>query len=113
MNILVGDLSAKANKEDVFLPTIGSGCLHEISNDNGVRVVNFAVSKILTVKSLIFPHRNNHKYTWTSPDGKPHDQIDHSLDIGEGIRMYLLFDHSGQQIVILTTTWWWQKLGRD
>jgi hypothetical protein len=33
--------------------------------------------------------------------------------ISEGIRMYLMFDHSGQQIVIVTTIWWWQKLGRD
>jgi hypothetical protein len=27
----------------------------------------------------MFPHRNIHKYTCTSPDGKPHNQIDHIL----------------------------------
>jgi hypothetical protein len=27
----------------------------------------------------MFPHRNIHKYTWTSPDGKPHSQIDYVL----------------------------------
>jgi hypothetical protein len=47
-----------------------------------------------------------------SPDVKTHTQIDHIL-IGEGIRVYLMFDHSGQQIVILTTIRWWQMLWRD
>jgi hypothetical protein len=43
------------------------------------RVVNFATSKSLIVKSTMFVHCNIHKFTWTSPDGKTHIQIDHIL----------------------------------
>jgi hypothetical protein len=46
---------------------------------NGVRLVNCATSKNFRVKSTMCPHRNIHKYTWTSPDGKTHNQIDHIL----------------------------------
>jgi hypothetical protein len=66
-------------REDIFKPTIGNESLHKTSNDNGVRVVNFATSKNLVVKITMFPHRRIHKYTWTSPDGKTHNQIDHIL----------------------------------
>jgi len=27
----------------------------------------------------MFPHRNIHRYAWSSPDWKPHNQIDHIL----------------------------------
>jgi hypothetical protein len=75
----LGDFNAKVGREDIFKPTIGNEGSHEISNDNGVRVVNFATSKNLVVKSTIFPNRSIHKYTWTSPDGKTHNQMDHIL----------------------------------
>jgi len=44
-----------------------------------VRIVTFATSKNLIVKSKMFPHRNIHKYIRTSLDGKTHNQIDHGL----------------------------------
>jgi endonuclease/exonuclease/phosphatase family metal-dependent hydrolase len=79
MKILLGDFNAKVGREDIFKPTIGNESLHEIINDNVVRVVNFATSKNLTVKSTMLLHRNIHKFTWTSPEGKMHNQIDHIL----------------------------------
>jgi hypothetical protein len=44
---LLGDFNAKVGREDIFKPTTGNENLHEISNDNEVRVVNFATSKNL------------------------------------------------------------------
>jgi hypothetical protein len=58
MNILLGEINAKVGREDIFKPTIGNESIHEISNDNGVRVVNSAASKNLALKSTMFPHRN-------------------------------------------------------
>jgi hypothetical protein len=69
-------------KEVIFKLTIGNESVHEISNDNAVRLVNFATSKNLTVKSTMFPHHNIHKYTWMPPDGKIHNHIDHILIVG-------------------------------
>jgi hypothetical protein len=78
MKVLLQDVNAKGGREDIFKPIIGNESPHEASNDNGVRVVNFATFKNLIVKST-FPHRDIHKHTWTSPDGVTHNQIDHVL----------------------------------
>ena len=42
MKILLGDFNAKVGRENIFKPTIGNESLHQDSNDNGVRIVNFA-----------------------------------------------------------------------
>jgi hypothetical protein len=109
MKILLGDVNAKAGSEDIFKLTMNES-LHEISNDNGVRLVYFATSKNLGVKSTMFPHRNIHKCTWTSPNWKSHYQIGHILIDKRRHWNLLMFDHSGQQIVKVTTIWWWRKM---
>ena len=76
--ILFGDFNAKVRRGDIFKPTIGNESLCQNSNDKGVRRVNFTKSKNLEVKSTMFPHHNIHKYIWTSPDEKTHNQIDHT-----------------------------------
>jgi uncharacterized UPF0146 family protein len=61
MKSLLVDFNAKVGREDIFKPTIGNESSHKISNDNGIRVVNFAISKNLFVKSTMFPHCSIHK----------------------------------------------------
>jgi exonuclease III len=79
MEILLGDFNVKVDREDLFKPINENESVHEISNDNGVRLVNFVTSKNLRVKSTMVSHRNIHMYTWTTPDGKTHNQIDNIL----------------------------------
>jgi len=66
-------------RESIFKPTIGNERLHQGSNDNGFKIVNSDTSKILVIKSMMFLYQYIHRYTWTSPDGKTHNQIDHIL----------------------------------
>jgi hypothetical protein len=58
IKILLGVFNAKVGKEDIIKPTVGNETAHQGSNDIGVRIVSFATSKILVVKSTIFLYRN-------------------------------------------------------
>jgi len=60
MEILLGDFNTKVGRENIFKPTVGKESLHQDSNDSGVRIVNFATSTNLIVKSTILPHRDFH-----------------------------------------------------
>jgi len=59
--ILFGDFNAKVGRKNIFKLTTAYKSLHQDSNDSSVRIVIFATSKILVVKSMMFPHRNIHK----------------------------------------------------
>jgi hypothetical protein len=52
MKILLSAFNAKVGRKNIFKLMAGNKSLHEISNDNGVRVVNFA-----TPKNLVGIHR--------------------------------------------------------
>ena len=63
IKILLGDINAKVRRENILKPTNGNDNLHQDSNDDGVRLVKFATSKNLVVKSAMFRNRNIHEYT--------------------------------------------------
>jgi hypothetical protein len=44
-----------------------------------LRVVNFATSGDVVVRSTKFPHQNIYKYNCTSPEGNAYNQINHVL----------------------------------
>jgi hypothetical protein len=80
MKILLGDFNNKdVGRENTFKATIWKASLYEISTDIEVRVVKYATSKSLIFNSKMFPQHSIHKYTWSSPDEKTHNQIRHVL----------------------------------
>ena len=78
MKYLKVNFNSKFGIENILQPTIWNDSLHQYSSDNSVRIVNCATSK-LVVTSTMFQHRNIHKYTWISPDGKIHNHMDRIL----------------------------------
>lgn len=61
VKMVVGDFNSKVGRENSFRPTIGPDSLHNISNNNGTRLINFASSKDLIVSSTYFPRKAIHK----------------------------------------------------
>lgn len=53
---IIIDLNTKIGKKQIFKPTIGEQCLHEISNDNGSKLISFGMSKNMTITSY-FSHK--------------------------------------------------------
>jgi len=77
--IALRDFNAKLGQEVEYRSYIGTQSLHTITNDNGTKLIDFAICKGLVIKSTMFPRKNIHKYTWISPDGKHKNRIDHVL----------------------------------
>jgi len=102
MEITLGDFNAKVRRENIFKPTIGNLSLHQDSNANCVRIVNFATSKNLDVKSTCSCTETCIKYTWTSPG--THNQIDHIL-IDRRWSIILMYYPLGELTVTLITIW--------
>ncbi|KAF0770345.1 craniofacial development protein 2-like [Aphis craccivora] len=77
--ILLGDFNAKIGKEECFKTTTGSNSLHQLSNNNGFRLIELATGRGLKIKSTSFPHKEIHKGICRSPDSRYINQIDHVL----------------------------------
>jgi len=75
--ILMGDFNAKIGKNNNGYSQImgKQGC--GVKNNNGERLIDLCQTFQLVIGGSLFPHKNIHKYTWTSPNGQVRNQIDH------------------------------------
>lgn len=63
IKIILGDTNAQVGREKVFEKTAGKESFHLQSNNNGLRLVSFAVSKDLTISNTMFQQKEIHKHT--------------------------------------------------
>jgi hypothetical protein len=80
VKIVIGDLNAQVGREEIFRPTIGRFSLHRESNENGLKLINFAASHNMVISSTLFRRKNIHKATWVSAgENGTKTQIDHVM----------------------------------
>ena len=77
IKIIHGDFNAKFGKESIYKPTTGNESLHNTTNNTRIKMIQFVISNGLNVRSTTFPHKDIHKETWYSADGRTVNQTDH------------------------------------
>ncbi|KAL9961073.1 hypothetical protein ACROYT_G029954 [Oculina patagonica] len=76
--ITMGDWNAKLGHQlEGENGVVGKHGLGSERSDNGERFIEFCAANNMAITTTMFPHKDIHKYTWTSPDGRTRNQIDH------------------------------------
>lgn len=63
----------------MYNPMVGGKSAHDISNGNGMRLIEYAIAKDLIITSTFFPRKLIYKHTWSAPNNTFKSQIDHVL----------------------------------
>ena len=79
MKIVMGDLNAKVGNDNRnYERAMGrEGC--RTMNDNGERLMDMCTTYDFVIGRMLIPHRDVHKLTWYSPNGRDKNQIDHLM----------------------------------
>jgi hypothetical protein len=77
ITLVMGDLNAKVGSDNQDREcTMGSQGAGNI-NENGELFCDFCATNGLVIGGTLFQHKTVHKVTWSSPDGRTENQIDH------------------------------------
>jgi len=79
IKIVMRDFNVQVDKELGLAPNVQKFSLHEETNNNGWRMLDFAITKNMAISSTLFQHERIHKTTWRSPDEGTSNQIDHVM----------------------------------
>jgi len=77
--INLGDFNAKLCKEQLYKDVIGRHSLHEVTNNNGLRLVQYATINNFKVLSTWYPRKDIHRRNWKIPGTNDINQIDHII----------------------------------
>ena len=79
--VVQGDCNPKVGKDAQadWGEVCGPYCNVE-TNERGLRLLEFDTFNKLVLKSTLGPHKPARRWTWHSPDGKHHNQIDYILE---------------------------------
>ena len=79
-----GDLNARVASSGNHRKTVGHHAFHQVSNDNGNRLIDICEATNMCIATTRQPHPSRHKWTWQHPNGKK-AQMDHVIIRGKWI----------------------------
>ena len=74
---IIGDWNVKIGSQET--PGVTGKFGLGIQNEVGKRLLEFCQEKALVIANTLFQQHKRRLYTWTSPDGQYHNQIDYIL----------------------------------
>jgi hypothetical protein len=80
VHLVIGDFNARLGKDshEEAPRVVGPHLLHDVTNNNGERLLSYCLESNLRHAQSRFPHPKSRLWTWTHPAGS-HAQLDHIL----------------------------------
>ena len=79
---IIGDWNAKVGSQETPGVTGKSGL--GVQNEAGQKLIEFCQENALVIANTLLQQYKRRRYTWTSPDGQHHNQIDYILCSQDG-----------------------------